>query len=49
MIYGPFSSGWRNEQERKARKARARWVMAGAWLVIAAGAGFWFEALRWAI
>lgn len=39
MIYGPYSTGWRNEEERQCARRRAAWARAGVLLTLAAFAG----------
>lgn len=39
MIYGPFSTGWRCENDRRNAKRRAAWARAGVLLTLAAFVG----------
>jgi len=34
MIYGPYSTGWRDEAERRKEKSAVRWARVGALLVV---------------
>ena len=39
MIYGPYSTGWRHEVERRNTKRRAAWARAGVAVTLAAFVG----------
>lgn len=39
MIYGPYSTGWRDETARRVAKRRAVWARVGVLLTLAAFAG----------
>lgn len=39
MIYGPYSTGWRSECERRNAKRRAAWARAGLVVTLAAFVG----------
>lgn len=45
MIYGPYSTGWRDEKARRERIARRAAAALYAWLgvvlVVGGGAAFW--------
>lgn len=45
MIYGPYSTGWRDEKSRRERLARRAAAVLYAWLgvvlVVGGGAYFW--------
>lgn len=39
MIFGPYSTGWRSEVERRDAKRRAAWARAGVLLTLGAFVG----------
>lgn len=39
MIYGPYTTGWRAECDRRNAKRRAAWARAGVVVVLAAFVG----------
>lgn len=46
MIYGPYSTGWRSETERRNAKRRAAWAWLG--LSVVASAAVYSVVMLWA-
>ena len=49
MIYGPYSTGWRSETDRRNTKARRRGAWLGLALVLASAAVFGWVVFGWVL
>lgn len=45
MIYGPYSTGWRSESDRRDYRRRARYARLGVVMTVIIGLLFWLPLL----